>query len=537
MPQLLIVDDTHEILSMLLPLLEDNGYACRSAVNACQAKSLLAFHKFDLMISDIVMPGESGVDLSRFARSHYPDMAQIIMTAENDPEVAETFLKAGVYGFVLKPFSIHQMLITVQNALIRRDLETEAAQMCNNLETQVKKRTKALRRSEEKMRQVLDNIGIGVVVIDPAMHIQEMNRQMRQWFPDAAAYKSPYCYSAFNDPPLTCACEKCPLVKTLQDGERHEAILTRAEGPHQRILRIIASAIRDDRGQVTAAIELVEDITEKTNMERELLQTAKMASIGQLAAGVAHEINNPTGFVSSNLNTLNGYKEDLDSLLGSYSLLKDALPAAGPELDGLLRQIEKIETDIDIDFIRQDMGDLIRDCRQGTDRIKKIVEDLKHFAHPGQDKVQDTDINKELETTLNVVNNELKYKTTVVRQLADLPIIKANPQQLNQVFVNILVNAAQAIAQSGEIRITTRAVNGFVQIEISDTGCGIAPEHLSRIFEPFFTTKEVGVGTGLGMNIAYNIIKKHEGTIEVASRLGQGTTFTIKLPVALSGAA
>ena len=163
--------------------------------------------------------------------------------------------------------------------------------------------------------------------------------------------------------------------------------------------------------------------------------------------------------------------------------------------------------------------------------IKKIVLDLKDFAHPGEDKIQSADINDGIETTLNVVWNELKYKATVNKELGKLPIVKCYPQQLNQVFMNLFVNAAQAIEKQGEISISTWADNGFVIIKIGDTGSGIDKKNLGRIFDPFFTTKDVGRGTGLGLNVAYNIIKKHNGTIDVKSQVGKGTVFKIRMPV------
>jgi signal transduction histidine kinase len=275
-------------------------------------------------------------------------------------------------------------------------------------------------------------------------------------------------------------------------------------------------------------------------LERELQQSQKLASIGQLAAGVAHEINNPTGFVSSNLGTLKGYQGDISRLIDLYRELKESIKLGDPSpvaahIIDFIKKIEAFEEEIDLDYLLEDIVDLIEESKEGTERIKKIVEDLKHFAHPGQDKIQDTDLNKELTSTLNVVNNELKYKAQVVKEFNALPIIMANPQQLNQVFINILVNAAQSIEKMGEIRIMTKAADGYVQIHISDTGCGIPEENLIKIFDPFFTTKGVGKGTGLGMNIAYNIIQKHKGDIQVESRVGEGTTFIISLPVAGPG--
>ena len=194
-------------------------------------------------------------------------------------------------------------------------------------------------------------------------------------------------------------------------------------------------------------------------------------------------------------------------------------------------EIAKLEKKIDIGFLMEDMVDLVSDCREGSDRIKKIVLDLKAFAHPGDDTIQSIDLNSCLQSTLNVVHNQLKYKAIVEKTFGEIPTVRGCPQHLNQVFMNILINAVQAIEKRGVIHVVTRAVEDHVEVSISDDGCGIPSEHLTKIFDPFFTTKEVGKGTGLGMNIAYTIIKKHNGTIDVQSELGKGTTFTICLPV------
>jgi signal transduction histidine kinase len=212
----------------------------------------------------------------------------------------------------------------------------------------------------------------------------------------------------------------------------------------------------------------------------------------------------------------------------------NALPA---EVRGELVCLQSEEKRIDVDFVKEDIFDLIQDCRKGADRIKKIVVDLKNFSHPGQSSLQYTDINKGLESTLNVVHNEIKYKAKVNTDFGEIPMVECFAQELNQVFMNILVNAAQAMERSGEIRVRTRLIDGYVRIEISDTGPGIHPDHISKIFDPFFTTKEVGKGTGLGMHIAYNIIQKHQGSIRAESQLGKGATFIIDLPVLAHAAA
>ncbi len=273
------------------------------------------------------------------------------------------------------------------------------------------------------------------------------------------------------------------------------------------------------------------------NTQSQLIQSEKMASIGQLAAGVAHEINNPTGFISSNLITLAEYEKDIRSLFFHYkeliSNLKTVMVAEKGlnSIAGKLETIEAFEEEIDIDFIFDDFPNLVKECSEGSERIKKIVIDLKNFAHPGNQERQYADINRNLSATLNIVRNELKYKASVKKDYGDLPEVLCHPQQLNQVFMNLLVNAAQAIEKNGEIKIQTRAANGFVEIRISDTGAGIPKENILKIFDPFFTTKDVGKGTGLGLNVSYNIIKEHNGTIEVDSTVGQGTIFTVRIPV------
>jgi signal transduction histidine kinase len=292
-----------------------------------------------------------------------------------------------------------------------------------------------------------------------------------------------------------------------------------------------SSQIEAKNNKLESTLKALEDT------QTQMLQSEKMASIGQLAAGVAHEINNPTGFVSSNLKTLTDYQEEIAELIGKYQGLISQLVsqqqqgALCQETRAAVEELKRFEQDIDVGFLMDDITDLIGDCREGIDRIKKIVIDLKDFAHPGEDKAKLTDINNGIESTLNVVNNEIKYKASVHKNFGDIPTVRGIPQQLNQVFMNILVNAAQAIEKKGDIHITTRSVAQNVEVSISDTGSGISPDNLTKIFDPFFTTKQVGKGTGLGMNIAYNIIKKHNGTIHVDSELGKGTTFTITLPI------
>ena len=205
--------------------------------------------------------------------------------------------------------------------------------------------------------------------------------------------------------------------------------------------------------------------------------------------------------------------------------------AGNKELEKQLNSARELRENMDIEFVLDDFGKIISESREGTDRVKKIVIDLKDFSHVDRHELTYADINRGIESTLNIVWNELKYKATVTKNFGELPQIACYPQQLNQVFMNILVNAAQAIEDQGKIAVSTRALDGKVEIRISDTGKGIPDNVLPKIFDPFFTTKEVGEGTGLGLNMAYNIVKKHKGDIRVESTVGEGTTFIIDIPV------
>jgi two-component system, NtrC family, sensor kinase len=280
--------------------------------------------------------------------------------------------------------------------------------------------------------------------------------------------------------------------------------------------------LKKSHAELQAAYAKLQDI------QSQLLQSEKMASIGQLAAGVAHEINNPIGYVYSNLGSLQKYLDDVFAVLDAYA---KAEPLLASHAD-VMNVIEGVKQKVDLEFLREDVSALMSESREGITRVKKIVQDLKNFSHVGsKEEWQLANLHHGIDSTLNIVNNEIKYKAEVKKEYAEIPPIECLPPQLNQVFMNLLVNAAHAIVERGTITIRTGAAGNMVWVEVSDNGMGIAPENLSRIFDPFFTTKPVGTGTGLGLSVSYSIILKHHGSINVASEVGKGTTFHISLPV------
>lgn len=276
-------------------------------------------------------------------------------------------------------------------------------------------------------------------------------------------------------------------------------------------------------------VELTELNQTLSNMQAQLIQTEKLASIGQLAAGVAHEINTPIGFVRSNLGTLADYIDTLRDALGRY----EELAASGI----LPEQMQQLRRTLDIDYIEEDAPALIRESCDGIDRISRIVQNLRDFSQlDSPQEWQEVDLHQGLEATLNLMAGELQQKAEIVRDYGPQPPIECRPRQLNQVFMSLLSNAIQAIdAPPGRIVIRTGARDDAVWVEISDNGCGIAEDIRARIFDPFFTTRPVGQGAGLGLALSYGIVQSHDGRIEMESETGGGTCFRLLLPMRRTG--
>ncbi len=270
-------------------------------------------------------------------------------------------------------------------------------------------------------------------------------------------------------------------------------------------------------------------LNEKLSMaQSQLLQSEKMAAIGQLAAGVAHEINNPIGFISSNLQTLQDYATRLLKLTAFYEKI-----VSKTANETFLALQHDIQQRLQFDFVRTDLPELLSESIDGIDRVAEIVKNLKAFSHVDNAQWQPANLVDGLENTLKIAANQLKYHVEIHRDYAaDLPEVYCQPNQINQVLLNLLVNAAQAMDHKGHLYLRAWQQDRLVCIEVRDSGPGIAPEHMSRLFEPFFTTKPVGSGTGLGLSLSYSIVKKHHGDILVQSKPGEGASFVVCLPIA-----
>jgi two-component system, NtrC family, sensor kinase len=274
-------------------------------------------------------------------------------------------------------------------------------------------------------------------------------------------------------------------------------------------------------------------LLEKKKVEKQLkesqaqvIQQEKMASIGLLAAGVAHEINNPIGFITSNLNSLEKYT---DKLIQFIEFQGQALDRCADEATraALAEQKQLIQ----LEYLVTDLRELITESLDGSRRVSKIVQDLQSFSRADNNEAIPSNLNETITRTINMVRNEIKYVAQLDLRLENLPPVVCQPQQVGQVLMNLLMNAAHSIQGKGLITLAASQVGDSVEISVTDNGCGISPEHIERIFEPFFTTKEAGRGTGLGLAISNDIVKKHGGELLVESTSGKGTTFTLRLPI------
>ncbi|WP_407733495.1 ATP-binding protein [Pseudomonas citronellolis] len=403
--------------------------------------------------------------------------------------------------------------------------------------------------------ELIEQIEIGIIILDDELRVINWNRFISkrsvksleqaqgkpfiEVFPEAngehfvkvvqlARDRAKHVYSHWLD--------NLPLVKLSGASDEHERQLQstlffpfEAENSERYFGLVMydTSAIAKSSEHLEAALKALSRkqseqeqlLCKLETANSQLLQSEKLAAIGQLAAGVAHEINNPIGYVFSNLKTLDGYVRDLLKIA-------DAVDSASN-----LDEVRQLKRNLEYDYIRGDVEALVVESEDGIDRVKRIISALKDFSHIEEEEFRPADLHRGLDTTLNVVNNELKYKAEVVKEYGVLPDVECIPSQINQVVMNLLINAAHAIEQFGRITLRTGGSDGWTWIEVEDTGKGIDAKTLNRIFEPFFTTKPVGKGTGLGLALSYSIVQKHNGRIEVDSTPGLGTRFRVWLPV------
>ncbi|MBI5938510.1 MAG: response regulator [Betaproteobacteria bacterium] len=513
----------------------------------------------DVVLTDIEMPGLDGLAMSQAIKAEDPDAQIIVISASADTGNLRRAMEAGIERYVVKPVDSALLLDAIRKCSRDRRhrqelrLNRQVTELARELQQRLweKEETeKALRLSEMRLHKAQQVARLGNWDWD-------VTRDAVTW--SVGMYEllgvDPVTFIPTHGSFLACV---HPDDLDMLDHKLQQAFSGQAVGPtdHRVVLpdgtvKYVTTQVevqRDEHGHTLIMFGTLLDITARKRIEdalhrekaeqagliakleeahNQLLQSEKMASIGQLAAGVAHEINNPIGFVGSNLGSLRSYVERLLDVLAAYEAAKPLLPADSQERE----RIEASEREAELAYLKEDVLALIAESLDGIGRVRRIVQDLKDFSHVDSGEWQHADLHHGLDSTLNVVNNEIKYKAEVIKEYGRLPLVECLASQINQVFMNLLVNAAHAIEERGTIAIRTGADDARVWVEIADTGSGIPPENLKRIFDPFFTTKPIGKGTGLGLSLVYGIVKKHDGRIEVESEPGQGTTFRITLPI------
>jgi PAS domain S-box-containing protein len=299
----------------------------------------------------------------------------------------------------------------------------------------------------------------------------------------------------------------------------------------------ISGRMEDDRKRQILQYKLDAETKERERVESELRLAQKLEAIGRLAAGIAHEINTPIQYVGDSVAFLQTARDDGQTVLKAYRAAIDALEN-GAAIEDVKGGLQEVEQKCDVEFYGIEVPKAFERMREGVERVAQIVRAMKEFSHPDAINHEPADINHALETTLVVARNEYKYVASIETQLEEIPSVVCNIGELNQVFLNLLVNAAHAIEESGKdvdkgrILVTTQLDGDHVRISVSDNGCGIPPKNLEKVYDPFFTTKEVGKGTGQGLAITRSIVvDKHGGSVEIDSTVGVGTTFILRLPI------
>jgi signal transduction histidine kinase len=407
--RILIVDDSVTVRRLFAQCLSPQ-YTCEEAESVNEALAWLAKTEFSLVISDIILPGLSGIELLRKIIETYPYTVVIMASGVNQPQRTLDAMRLGAFDYLIKPCDLNVLELTVERALEHRTLMLNARQ-----------------------------------------------------------------------------------YKTDLEARNNELALGKAE---------------------------------LERLQAQIVQSEKMASLGQLAAGIAHELNNPVGFIYGNMDLLNESIKGLTRLLNYYD--QAALPedvAAGSA---------RLKEQIDYAATLDDLSSIIGDCRDGARRIRDIVQNLRTFSRLDHAEFAKSDIHEGIDSTVRLLSGYYSSDTiTLIRDYGELPQIDSFTGQLNQVWMNLLANAAQAVSGKGggAVRIRTRVEEENVVVAIQDTGDGISAEHLNRIFDPFYTTKPVGEGTGLGLSISFGIVERHGGSIKVDTRINEGTTFTVRLPI------
>ncbi|MBN2496519.1 MAG: response regulator [Deltaproteobacteria bacterium] len=547
-PHVLLVDDDRFFLELTASMLGKLGCRCTCLESGAGLKEKIERGDCDVVVLDLVVPELDVPELIGWIREHRPGLPVLVISGCAGRDLAVEALLKGANCFLSKPLDAELLEVFIRRAVQFRRLLSESIcrtdlhalldlqhaiasglsspQVFNLLLQQMIRCTRAegacILRVDSESRSIH-------VAASYGSWSNGMGEQI-ELGDDFSAWMSDFCQpqllmpSGQDDPRLPMHFDHRPSIVLCVPMRGRTRLLG--------VLCLYASKEADlcersalDLGMLLAseAARVVERevmADEQRDIEQSVMQRDKLVTIGELASGVAHEINNPLAFVSSNINTLQEYFQDV-------SLLLERLRQGKEGRD----EIERLIREIDLEFLLEDLPKCLAETRNGIQRVLHIVEDLRSIARDDSESRESADVNKLLDGAINILWNQIKYKARLVREYGELPSLRCYPSQLGQLFMNMLYNASQAIERSGTIVVRTRTEGDAVLIEVQDDGVGMDPETARHCFEPFYTTKPRGIGTGLGLSIASKIVARHNGQISVQSERGRGSTFRIRLPV------
>ncbi|MBU1003731.1 MAG: response regulator [Proteobacteria bacterium] len=517
--------------------------------------------QYDALLLDLNLPDSRGLTTYKALALHYPTLPVIILTVTDLEDVAMSAVRSGAQDYLIKGQLTGALVVrAIRYAVERSSLARDLTQANELLERRIRERTQELDQANKELRSeieerrlqaqtlleqrqlqqdILDGLQAAVLFIDvDSFTIVEANAQAEDLLGlTREQIIGQHCYKLICVEKRSSRPESCPVLG--KKIHHTDFIIERQDG---RFVPVLKSVLPTKLNGKPHLITILFDITERKALERQLVLAQKLEAVGQLAAGIAHEINTPIQYIGGNLSYIEKVIPQLVQVLEAFAALKDAVlsgAAPGPAADDVQQLLEKIK----LPDMLEELPQAIADTQDGVQSITDLVRAMKQFSHPQSETKDPVDVNAALQTILTISRNEWKYASTLTTDLApDLPQVLGFPGKLNQVFLNIIVNAAQANAQryqgraeQGTITVTTSHADNQVLVTIADTGVGIPKEYQGKIFDPFFTSKGVGEGTGQGLAIAHAIMQQHGGSISFTSAVGVGTTFTVALPLGTVG--
>lgn len=547
----LVVDDDRFFLGLVSSMLSKLGYTCRTSMTPDGLIELIEQDPVDVLLIDLVLPGVSGPDLIATVRERHPEMPILAVTGSLDRDLGVSALWKGANGLLQKPLQPDLLEAALRRSMQFRQLfQDQVGRSDLSALVELQHAIASGMETDELLKILLQQM-IRFTGADNAsvLLVQPDGCSLRR----AAAYgmgqassedrvdlggKFSEWMQEFSKPQLIMECSASdPRLAGMSSGASPAVGLCVPMRGRDALLGVLCVSSQNDRhlfsrdavdiglllaGEAARALEREEEVEQQRDIEQAVMRRDKLVTIGELASGVAHEINNPLAYVNSNLNSLEEYVQDMRQVLQALGAKDDP---------GRLAAADKAAEKVGLDFVLEDLPNCIKETHNGIERVLKIVNDLKGFARDDMESREYADVNQVLDGAVNILWNQIKYKAKVTRDYGELPQIRCFPSQLGQVFLNLLYNATQAIEREGLVELRTKVIGDQIVVEIGDNGCGMDSDTQRRIFEPFFTTKPRGVGTGLGLSIGYKIVKRHGGQLTVTSQIGQGTTFRVSLPL------